>query len=147
MPFPDFSRPFSLFWRRQRRSRVRPFVYFLATASMTWFCPRDLGTRRRGSTVVLDKNEVSFVPVPYGNAQPGVKDLSEFAPPRQPWLAGDGPLCLQPPETLACRDWSAGSFSFFQIAQQKCPCTLRTKKDGKEQRDAHSTSMLGVSRH
>ena len=48
----------------------------------------------------------------------------------------------QPPATLACRGWtlvssapgnqSAGSFSIFQIAQQKCPCTLRTKEDGKE---------------
>ena len=53
--------------------------------------------------MVLEQNEVSFVPVPYGNAQQGMKDLSESAAPgnfglpwldpcvfspRQSWLAG-----------------------------------------------------------
>ena len=37
----------------------------------------------------MEKNEVSFVPVPYGNAQQGMKDLSESAAPGNfglPWL-------------------------------------------------------------
>ena len=83
--------------------------------------------------MVQEQNEASHVAVPYGNVKQGKKDLSEsIASP-----------------TILGLSWgrSAGSFSFFQTAQQKRPCTLRTKEDGKEQRNAHSTSMLGVSRH
>ena len=76
----------------------------------------------------------------------GDERLIWICSPRQPWLAVVGFLCLQPPATLGCRGRGAGLFSFFQTAQQKRLCTLRTKEDGKEQRDAHSTSMLGVSR-
>ena len=48
LPSPDFSRPFSRFWRRQGRSRVRPLVYFLTTATTTQFRPSDLGTGKKG---------------------------------------------------------------------------------------------------
>ena len=105
MSSPYFGRPFSRSWRRQGRSRVRPLVHFLDAAAPTRFQPRDLGTGKRGSTVVQGKNEVSYVPASYGNAQQRMKDLSESAAPsslgsprlgscicstRQPWLAEAG---------------------------------------------------------
>ena len=75
-----------------------------------------------------------------------MKDLSDFAAPRQSWLAAVVSLGLQPPTTLACEGRRAVLFSFFQTAQQKCSSFMRTKKDGKEQRYVHPTSRLGVSR-
>ena len=91
-------------------------------------------------------SEVLYVQVPYGSRESGMKNLSSVAAPgslglprsdlwirspRQPWLAGVGaPAC---------------SLSSKQLSRNvHAPC--EPKKDGKEQRDAHSTSMLGVSR-
>ena len=54
--------------------------------------------------------------------------------PRQSHLAAVGPLCLQPPATLVCRGRDAGPFPFFQVAQQKCSCALRTKGGQKRNR-------------
>ena len=69
----------------------------------------------------------------------GMKNLSESAAPGN-WLAVAGSLYPQPPATLSCRGRSTGSSSFSQAAQQKYPANQR------EQKDAHSTSRLGVSR-
>ena len=91
-------------------------------------------------------SEVSYVQVSYGSREWGMKNLSDVAAPgsfglprsdlwirspRQPWLAGVGaPACF---------------LSSKQLGRNvHAPCD--PKKDGKEQRDAHSTSMLGVSR-
>ena len=91
-------------------------------------------------------SEVLYIQVSYRSREWGMKNLSDVAAPgslglprtdlrtrspRQPWLAGVGaPACSLSPKQLS----------------KNVRAPREPKKDGKEQRDAHSTSMLGVSR-
>ena len=66
--------------------------------------------------------------------------------PRQPWLAVNRSLYLQPPVALACRGRGTGLFLSSKQLGRNTYVSCEPKRTGKKQRDAHSTSKLGVSR-
>ena len=147
MPSLHFARPFSRPWRRQGGSGLRLLVPFSGCRDYNQIRTQEiiLGYRK-GEHGSLEIKRGFIYPSSIPKCMTEDKRLIWICSPRQPWLAVVGSLYLQPPATLVCRGRDAGPFSFFQIAQQKCSCALRTKEDRKEQRDAHSTSKLGVSR-